>query len=371
LLVDVFKNFRAQLCGIRDQAVGVKVALEASNQLIVNAYEGWRTGISNNRGSELVASFRRALNLFSKSAPDSLFCLKELNKEANAINDRLGKSFDLLEDAAKELKAGLNSARSRVAAAKSGLQKFIEFTNSVIAEIDVLVGFGEAGIRSDENGLVKKVFRDVNEVISKIGFVNSVLKGFGGYSVQYLQYECVLGKIKEAFSAGIIESNRATKAAKVSNSAAAIQKAAAAAAELEQASQCVQSRDLPAAKFFIESAKLLCYEAQFLAMPFRARQVVLSWKEWSKSAESFSFYNMADVPWQSIPNGLLRLSDHWNFPSRNSKRFKKGAQLKHTNQKYENAWMLARYEDGLWVLIEEYPFDNEYVDLPVEEFAHA
>ena len=56
--------------------------------------------------------------------------------------------------------------------------------------------------------------------------------------------------------------------------------------------------------------------AYLTSMPQELRNEINSWEYVSKSPYSHSFYNMAGKSWSNTPEGILRISDHWNFHSR-------------------------------------------------------
>lgn len=56
-----------------------------------------------------------------------------------------------------------------------------------------------------------------------------------------------------------------------------------------------------------------------LTMPVELRRFVLNKCTHSSPynrTESGSYYNTADKSWDYTPDGSIRVSDHWNFPSR-------------------------------------------------------
>lgn len=62
----------------------------------------------------------------------------------------------------------------------------------------------------------------------------------------------------------------------------------------------------------------------------------------NKSPYSNSFYNIPGVTWDYKPEGSLRISDHWNFISKE----KKHCILDSREELIENYWLLAKYNEG-------------------------
>lgn len=85
-------------------------------------------------------------------------------------------------------------------------------------------------------------------------------------------------------------------------------------------------------------------------LPDEVVDELLSWKKISKSPYSLSFYNDFGIAWDSKPEGSLRLSDHWNFESRG----KVHCKLNTTDEYISKTWILARYENGIYVEIKRY-----------------
>nr|DAT46559.1 MAG TPA: hypothetical protein [Caudoviricetes sp.] len=69
----------------------------------------------------------------------------------------------------------------------------------------------------------------------------------------------------------------------------------------------------------------------------------------NKSPYSASFYNDWDISWGHKPQGSLRVSDHWNFPSQG----KTHARIK-DNPDFKQGWALGQYDNGLYNILKYY-----------------
>lgn len=85
-------------------------------------------------------------------------------------------------------------------------------------------------------------------------------------------------------------------------------------------------------------------------LPAELADEVRSWDIINKSPYSTSFYNTKNVGWDRKPEGSLRASDHWNFESYG----KIHCRLNTTDEYIEGTWILARYENGVYVEIKRY-----------------
>lgn len=85
-------------------------------------------------------------------------------------------------------------------------------------------------------------------------------------------------------------------------------------------------------------------------LPEAAAAEVRSWEIISKSPYSDSFYNAKEISWTSKPEGSLRLADHWNFESRGETHCK----LNTTREYINGIWILARYENGIYVELKRF-----------------
>lgn len=70
----------------------------------------------------------------------------------------------------------------------------------------------------------------------------------------------------------------------------------------------------------------------------------------NKSPYSNSFYNVPGVTWDYKPEGSLRISDHWNFTSKD----KKHCILDSTEELIENNWLLAKYTEGKYHVLKAF-----------------
>lgn len=70
----------------------------------------------------------------------------------------------------------------------------------------------------------------------------------------------------------------------------------------------------------------------------------------NKSPYSKTYYNVPGITWDYKPEGSLRISDHWNFKSNGSRH----CVLDYTEDLIENYWMLAKYIDGKYHVLEEF-----------------
>lgn len=69
----------------------------------------------------------------------------------------------------------------------------------------------------------------------------------------------------------------------------------------------------------------------------------------NSSPYSASFYNDWDISWGHKPQGSLRVSDHWNFPSQG----KTHARIK-DNPDFKQGWALGQYDNGLYNILKYY-----------------
>ena len=92
-------------------------------------------------------------------------------------------------------------------------------------------------------------------------------------------------------------------------------------------------------------------------LPFDIFKRVMKMPTVSKSPYGFSFYDSHDIGWEHKPEGSIRISDHWNFDSRGKVHAKiKGVKSMNTIQ----GWKIARYEQGEYVVLEEFDYPTQY-----------
>ena len=91
-------------------------------------------------------------------------------------------------------------------------------------------------------------------------------------------------------------------------------------------------------------------ETSMYGIPAELSLEMANWDYRSKSPYSFSFYNMPGKSWTHTPEGILRVSDHWNFESRGEKHAV-------TDRPVENGthWTLAEYRDGVYHVLKTIP----------------
>ncbi|MEM4360349.1 MAG: hypothetical protein QXT45_07465 [Candidatus Bilamarchaeaceae archaeon] len=88
-------------------------------------------------------------------------------------------------------------------------------------------------------------------------------------------------------------------------------------------------------------------------MPYKFIQEIESWDYVSRSPYSYSFYNMPGKTWDHTPEGIIRISDHWNFISRGQMHAVTDVQVPN-----ETHWTKARYENGVWRVLEVLPAET-------------
>ena len=100
------------------------------------------------------------------------------------------------------------------------------------------------------------------------------------------------------------------------------------------------------------------------AMPIKFRETVLSWPVARKSPFSSSYYNSKDISWQFKPEGSLRISDHWNFDNSGKKHCVTDIPVRN-----KKTWALARYENGIYRVLEILPRIQHLTDITDAEAA--
>ncbi len=90
-------------------------------------------------------------------------------------------------------------------------------------------------------------------------------------------------------------------------------------------------------------------------MPVEASYEITKWEIVNSSPYSSSYYNANNISWGSKPEGSLRISDHWNFKTRGGDEIH--CKLKGIKDYQSNRWILAKYENGEYIIIKE--FKNE------------
>lgn len=123
--------------------------------------------------------------------------------------------------------------------------------------------------------------------------------------------------------------------------------------ETEEEKQIYEERK--AAYLKAEAERIEREEKEYLErcinrLPEAAAAEVRSWEIISKSPYSDSFYNAKEISWTSKPEGSLRLADHWNFESRGETHCK----LNTTSEYITGTWILARYENGVYVELKRF-----------------
>lgn len=85
-------------------------------------------------------------------------------------------------------------------------------------------------------------------------------------------------------------------------------------------------------------------------MPVKFRNIINSWDYISRSPYSASYYNMAGKTWDNTPEGIIRISDHWNFYSQGKKHIITDVPVENNTH-----WTMAQYHDGIWHVLETLP----------------
>lgn len=71
-------------------------------------------------------------------------------------------------------------------------------------------------------------------------------------------------------------------------------------------------------------------------------------ESWSKSPYSNSFYNSKEISWEYKPEGSLRLSDHWNFWSREA------VHCVTDDPEFTDGWAVGEYHNGKYQIIKKF-----------------
>lgn len=96
--------------------------------------------------------------------------------------------------------------------------------------------------------------------------------------------------------------------------------------------------------------------AGFGGLGFALADCLRSFGEIHKSPYSESFYDTSDVSWGHKPEGSLRLSDHWNFESCGARH----CVIRGSDGQYIGGhWLLCRYENGYYVIVEDFDPSSE------------
>jgi len=87
-------------------------------------------------------------------------------------------------------------------------------------------------------------------------------------------------------------------------------------------------------------------------MPKALRNKLDTWGLVSQSPYSFSYYDKPGKSWSHTPEGVLRISDHWNFSSGGTMHMRTDVPVE------PDMWTLARYEGGTWKVLESLPIED-------------
>ena len=101
---------------------------------------------------------------------------------------------------------------------------------------------------------------------------------------------------------------------------------------------------LGAAERLLHMVQLLNYYDNFdfgRVISNKVFKIIKTWDTISKSPYSDSFYNSDDIDWDYKPDKSLRISDHWNFISRDKKHCKLDSK-----SDYCNDWLLCQYDSA-------------------------
>jgi hypothetical protein len=89
-----------------------------------------------------------------------------------------------------------------------------------------------------------------------------------------------------------------------------------------------------------------------------ADKIAAEWKVVFPSPFGSSLYDTPDKTWGHTPEGSLRVSDHWNFRNKKYRNQLPKGQIVHCptdRPPIEDGWTLARFENGVYVILEEWP----------------
>lgn len=76
--------------------------------------------------------------------------------------------------------------------------------------------------------------------------------------------------------------------------------------------------------------------------------VLKNWTDdWCVSPYSNSFYSSKNISWEHKPEGSIRISDHWNFPTTANN----GIHCRTSNSDLVEGWAVGRYNNGVYDII--------------------
>ena len=93
------------------------------------------------------------------------------------------------------------------------------------------------------------------------------------------------------------------------------------------------------------------------SMPKALSREIASWDYISKSPLSNSFYNMPGKTWDNTPDGIIRVSDHWNFTNRRHRGIHCRTDVDVDNNE---EWVMARYDakSGVYKVLKRWPLND-------------
>ncbi|MBQ7207995.1 MAG: hypothetical protein IJS01_09385 [Lentisphaeria bacterium] len=87
-----------------------------------------------------------------------------------------------------------------------------------------------------------------------------------------------------------------------------------------------------------------------LQMPPQVALQLAGWEYVSRSPYSQSYYNMPGKSWENTPEGVIRISDHWNFESRNEVHCTTDSPVENNSH-----WTVAQYRNGVYRVLSSVP----------------
>lgn len=83
--------------------------------------------------------------------------------------------------------------------------------------------------------------------------------------------------------------------------------------------------------------------------------VMKNWSDdWSASPFSDSFYSSKNIGWGHKPEGSLRVSDHWNFNTRDERENGISTGQHCRTSEPLDGWAVCRFENGMYHLVEKF-----------------
>lgn len=96
--------------------------------------------------------------------------------------------------------------------------------------------------------------------------------------------------------------------------------------------------------------KTLALESVPRSVPKELAREIAQWDEIHKSPYSYSFYNAPGKTWDNTPEGVLRLADHWNFPTSFDSKIHARTRI----DVPDGTWAIGQYRDGAYDILKQF-----------------